>query len=113
MLKSNKNTLTRYPFEFELYTTYRLDENKLTTIYKVINTGKSNMPFCIGGHPAFKIDYESLKNGDYYLEFDSVLLPPAYKIPPQFREIPAALPPQYSLPGHLKTRTLRLPDYTL
>ena len=70
VLKSNKNTLTRYPFEFELYTTYRLDENKLTTIYKVINTGKSNMPFCIGGHPAFQIDYESLKNGDYYLEFE-------------------------------------------
>ncbi len=70
VLKSNKNTLTRYPFEFELYTTYRLDENKLTTIYKVINTGKSNMPFCIGGHPAFKINYEDLKNGEYYLEFE-------------------------------------------
>ena len=70
VLKSNKNTLTRYPFEFELYTTYRLDENKLTTIYKVINTGKTNMPFCVGGHPAFKIDYEALKNGDYYLEFE-------------------------------------------
>ena len=37
VLRSNKNTLTRYPFNFELYTTYRLDENKLTTIYKVIN----------------------------------------------------------------------------
>ena len=60
VLKSNKNTLTRYPFEFELYTTYRL----------VINTGKSNMPFCIGGHPAFKINYEDLKNGEYYLEFE-------------------------------------------
>ena len=70
VLKSNKNTLTRYPFDFELYTTYRLDENKLTTIYKVINTGKTNMPFCIGGHPAFKIDSEALKKGDYYLEFE-------------------------------------------
>lgn len=70
MLKSNKNTLTRYPFEFELYTTYRLDENKLTTIYKVINVGNSNMPFGIGGHPAFKIDVEELKNGNYYLEFE-------------------------------------------
>ena len=28
------------------------------------------MPFCIGGHPAFKIDSEKLKNGDYYLEFE-------------------------------------------
>lgn len=70
ILRSNKNTLTRYPFDFELYTTYRLDENKLTTIYKVVNTGKSNMPFCIGGHPAFIVDAEALKNGDYYLEFE-------------------------------------------
>ena len=70
VLKSNKNTLARYPFEFELYTTYRLDENKLTTIYKVINVGNSNMPFGIGGHPAFKIDPEELNKGNYYLEFE-------------------------------------------
>lgn len=61
MLKSNKYTLSRYPYDFELYTTYRIDENKLTTIYKVINTGITNMPFGIGGHPAFKIDIEQLK----------------------------------------------------
>lgn len=70
MLKSNKSTLARYPFEFELYTTYRLDENKLTTIYKVINTGTTNMPFGIGGHPAFKIDAQELNNENYYLEFE-------------------------------------------
>ena len=28
------------------------------------------MPFCIGGHPAYKIDAEAFKNGDYYLEFE-------------------------------------------
>lgn len=70
MLKSNKYTLSRYPYDFELYTTYRIDENKLTTIYKVINTGITNMPFGIGGHPAFKIDIEQLKKGNYYLEFE-------------------------------------------
>jgi galactose mutarotase-like enzyme len=70
ILRSNKSTLSRYPYDFELYTTYRLDENKLTIIYKVINTSKTNMPFCIGGHPAFKIDKDKLKNGDYYLEFE-------------------------------------------
>lgn len=70
MLKSNKSTLARFPFEFELYTTYRIDENKLTTIYKVINVGNCNMPFGIGGHPAFKIDVQELNNGNYYLEFE-------------------------------------------
>ena len=70
VLRSNKITKNRYPYDFELYTTYRLDENKLTTIYKVINTGDGTLPFGIGGHPAFKIDQEELKKGNYYLEFE-------------------------------------------
>lgn len=70
VLKSNKNTKVRYPFDFELYNTYRLDENKLTVIYKVINTGDSDMPFGIGSHPAFKIDLADLQQGNYYLEFE-------------------------------------------
>ena len=70
VLKSNKYTLTRYPYEFELYNTYRTEENKLTTIYRVVNTGLINLPFGIGGHPAFKIDAQELKKGNYYLEFE-------------------------------------------
>lgn len=70
VLKSNKNTNSKYPYDFELYTTYRLDENKLTTIYRVINTSPVNMPFGIGGHPAFKIDLDKLQKGNYYLEFE-------------------------------------------
>lgn len=70
VLKSNKITKHRYPYDFELYTTYRLDENKLTTIYKVINTGDITLPFGIGGHPAFKIDINELRKGNYYLEFE-------------------------------------------
>ena len=69
VLKSNKYTGARYPFDFELYNTYRQEENKLIFIYKVINTGVTNMPFGIGGHPAFKIDPDDLKRGNYYLEF--------------------------------------------
>lgn len=70
VLKSNKNTNSKYPYDFELYTTYRLDENKLTTIYRVINTSPVNMPFGIGGHPAFKIELDELQKGNYYLEFE-------------------------------------------
>ena len=47
VLKSNKYTQARYPFDFELYNTYRQEENKLIIIYKVINTGVTNMPFGI------------------------------------------------------------------
>ena len=70
VLKSNASTLVKYPFEFALYVTYRTDGNKLTTIYKIVNEGDNNMPFGIGGHPAFKIDRDDLKNGEYYLEFE-------------------------------------------
>ena len=70
VLRSNPSTLVKYPYEFSLYTTYRSDENKLTTIYKVINEGDNNMPFGIGGHPAFVIDKQDLLNEEYYLEFE-------------------------------------------
>lgn len=70
ILKSNQSTFVKYPFEFSLYVTYRTDENKLTTIYKVVNEGDNNMPFGIGGHPAFKIDQKDLFNNEYYLEFE-------------------------------------------
>ena len=69
VLKSNKYTLARYPFDFELTNTYRQEGNKLIFIYKVINTGVTNMPFGRGGHPAFKIDPDDLKRANYYLEF--------------------------------------------
>lgn len=70
VLRGNQITKNRYPYDFELYTTYRLDENKLTTMYRVINTGDVTLPFGIGGHPAFKIDVNELKKGNYYLEFE-------------------------------------------
>lgn len=69
VLKSNKYTMARYPYDFELYNTYRQEDNKLIVIYKVVNTGVTTMPFAIGGHPAFKIDPDDLKRGNYYLEF--------------------------------------------
>ena len=70
VLKSNDSTKVRFPYDFSLYTTYRTDENRLTTIYKVVNEGDDNMPFGIGGHPAFKVDLEDLLRGEYFLEFE-------------------------------------------
>lgn len=70
VLKSDKKLIEKYPYEFSLSVTYRLDENKLTTIYKVINEGDVDMPFGIGGHPAFKINLKDLEDGNYYLEFE-------------------------------------------
>lgn len=65
--KSNKETLKMYPFEFSLYVKYEIKENTLIVKYKVINDGKDNMLFGIGGHPGFKIDVENEK---YYFELE-------------------------------------------
>ena len=70
VFRSDNKLIDKYPYEFSLTVTYRTDENKLTTIYKVINEGDTDMPFGIGGHPAFKINREELDKGNYYLEFE-------------------------------------------
>ena len=70
VLKSDKRLIDKFPYEFSLIVTYRLYQNSLTTMYKVINDGDVDMPFGIGSHPAFKIDLEDLEKGNYYLEFE-------------------------------------------
>jgi len=59
-IQSSEKTLETYPYEFELQLIYILDENSLNIEYKVINNGKSRMPFSIGAHPAFALpgDFE-------------------------------------------------------
>ena len=67
VLTSNEETLKKYPFNFELYVSYEINENKLKTKYKVKNTSNKDMIFALGGHPAFKCEYS---NEEYYLEFE-------------------------------------------
>lgn len=69
VVKSNLDTLKMYPFEFELYVTYEIEEDTLIVKYKVINKDKKDMLFGIGGHPGFKID---LKQKDYCFELESI-----------------------------------------
>ena len=68
VLKYNENTLKMYPYKFEIYISYFIEENKLTVIYKVRNLDIRPIYFGIGGHPAFIID---LKNNKYKVEFEN------------------------------------------
>ena len=68
VLKYNENTLKMYPYKFELYISYFIEENKLTVIYKVRNLDIRSIYFGIGGHPKFIID---LKNNKYKVEFEN------------------------------------------
>ena len=67
LLKSNSETLKKYPFKFELYIEYKINQNELTTEYTVINKDEKDMLFGLGGHPAFICDYST---GYYELKFD-------------------------------------------
>jgi galactose mutarotase-like enzyme len=66
-LTSTDETLQRYPFDFELHLIYTLENTSLKIEYKVINKGKSKMPFSIGAHPAFDLP-NNFEN--YSLEFE-------------------------------------------
>lgn len=63
LLKSNEQTLIKYPFHFELYIIYALanDSNQLKITYKIVNLSNSEMPFSIGAHPGFMLPVANLE----------------------------------------------------
>ncbi|GAA0740169.1 aldose 1-epimerase family protein [Clostridium oceanicum] len=67
LLKSNEDTMKKYPFIFELYVIYEIKGKILDITYKVNNKDSKEMYFSIGGHPAFNCD---IREGDKYLEFE-------------------------------------------
>ncbi len=52
-LKSNENTLEKFPYEFLFKIGYRIENNKVTVIWHVENIDSEILPFSVGGHPAF------------------------------------------------------------
>jgi len=69
VLRYNEETLKMYPYKFELYISYEVGKNKLTTKYKVKNVDDQTIEFGLGAHPAFRCEYAS---GKYRLEFEEV-----------------------------------------
>ena len=65
-LEQSDYTKQFYPFDFRFTIRYTLDGNKLTVTHVVRNNDKDDMPYCIGGHPAFAFSGEL---SDYRLEF--------------------------------------------
>ena len=70
-LESNENTLKNYPFEFRLEVGYKLIDDTLEVLWRVINPSNDILPFSIGGHPAFICPPDnSCKQEECYLKFD-------------------------------------------
>ncbi len=73
--RSDEETLACYPFEYELYVKFRLEENKLITTYSVKNKAGREMFFSIGSHEGYALAYPL---SDYTLEFDKKEETPIY-----------------------------------
>jgi len=71
-LRSDAATREKYPFDFELKLGYRLDKKTVHVLWKVVNKGKVEMPFSIGGHPAFMCPIlPKTEQTDYFIRFDA------------------------------------------
>lgn len=71
VLRSNEETLAKYPYEFVLKLGYRLDGAKVEVLWHVENPSEEELPFAIGGHPAFYCPVTSGgKQSDCYIQFD-------------------------------------------
>lgn len=72
LLRSDAETLARYPFAFELRIRYALEGRNLRVCWTVDNPGSEEMAFTIGGHPAFRFANDADSKADYILRFPGV-----------------------------------------
>ncbi len=73
VLKDTSHSFKNYPFTFELFVKYLLDNDALKVVYEVRNTGTGPLYFSLGAHPAFKVPLTQGRSyGDYFLEFNCV-----------------------------------------
>jgi len=68
LLSDSEETLKQYPFKFELYITYTLNDNCVEIQYKVKNTDSRTIYFNLGAHDSYALT-ESYKY--YSLEFET------------------------------------------
>lgn len=70
-LTSDQETLTAYPRQFAFRVIYELKDNALAVTYEVENRDRRTMYFGLGGHPGFRLPFETGKQfEDYRLRFD-------------------------------------------
>ena len=71
VLKDSEETRQKYPYGFTLKLGYRLFDNGVEVCWQVENEEEEELPFSIGGHPAFYCPIEEgTAQTDYLLRFD-------------------------------------------
>jgi len=65
-LKSNDETRTMFPFDFELLVTYSLSKKGLDVAYTVKSVDKNDFAFSLGSHPGFQVALNDAGDFDDY-----------------------------------------------
>ena len=89
VLRDSPSTRARYPFPFVLKIRHTLTPGGFTTAFTVENPGETPLPFCIGGHTAFRcplLPGEGFE--DYELAFDRPEDTPALLLSPKGTLLP-------------------------
>ena len=72
-LLSSPETRERFPFDFALRMTYAVEGTTLSQTFGVENTGTAELPFVVGGHPAFNVpvgcDVDAPETNERYDEY--------------------------------------------
>lgn len=64
--------LEQYPFPFKIVARYTLEGKRAHVAYEVTNEGTEDMPFFVGGHPAFACPLDEGESySDYELRFEA------------------------------------------
>lgn len=80
LLKDTKETKQKYPFTFSFYVTHTLQSNGFTTSYRIVNEGKEEMPFCVGGHTGVRCPIKEGESfADYQIQFERPVSLKAYR----------------------------------
>lgn len=74
-LSSDYESRKFYPFDFDLLISHQLVKNWVWIEYEVINTGKEEMYFSIGGHPGFALNGWPEKGWELVFEKEETLKP--------------------------------------
>ena len=78
-LKSNEETKTVYPFDFELRIIHTIFVDGFKTEYQVVNNDKGEILFGIGGHAGFNCPlFKNTQFADYIIEFEKAENGPIY-----------------------------------
>ena len=75
-LCANEETLSKFPYEFRLVSTFTLENDTLHHTLTVENLDEANLPFGIGYHPAFNVPFDDRHVAtDYELRFSEMESP--------------------------------------